>query len=58
MVISFSRFENFSAIILLDILYILLVWTSFFNARDLQVWSFDGVAEFLCVPFVVLVSFA
>jgi hypothetical protein len=30
---------------------------SFFNARDSQVWFFDGVAKFLCVPFVALQSF-
>jgi hypothetical protein len=27
---------------------------SFFNAHDSQVWSFDGVAEFLHIPFTVL----
>jgi hypothetical protein len=27
---------------------------SFFNAHDSQVWSFDGVAEFLHNPFIVL----
>jgi hypothetical protein len=24
---------------------------SFFNAQDSQVWSFDGVSEFLHIPF-------
>jgi hypothetical protein len=24
---------------------------SFFNSHDSQVWSFDGVAEFLHIPF-------
>jgi hypothetical protein len=28
----------------------------FFNAYDLQVWSFNGVAEFLHIPFKVLES--
>jgi hypothetical protein len=27
---------------------------SFFNAHDPQVWSFDGVAEFLHIPFTAL----
>jgi hypothetical protein len=26
---------------------------SFFNAHDSQVWSFDGVVEFLHIPFTV-----
>jgi hypothetical protein len=30
----------------------------FFDAHDLQVWSFDGVAEFLCIPFAAFESFA
>jgi hypothetical protein len=27
---------------------------SFFNAHDSQVWSFDGVTEFLHIPFTTL----
>jgi hypothetical protein len=30
---------------------------SFFNAHDSQVWSFDGVAEFLHIPFTALQLF-
>jgi hypothetical protein len=30
---------------------------SFFNAHDAQVWSFDGVAELLHIPFAALVLF-
>jgi hypothetical protein len=30
---------------------------SFFNAQDSQVWSFDGVAEFLHISFRGLVFF-
>jgi hypothetical protein len=29
----------------------------FFDAHDLQVWSFDGVAEFLHIPFTTFESF-
>jgi hypothetical protein len=27
---------------------------SFFNVHDSQVWSFDGVAKFLHIPFIAL----
>jgi hypothetical protein len=30
---------------------------SFFNAHDSQVWPFDGVAEFLHIPFTALELF-
>jgi hypothetical protein len=30
---------------------------SFFNALDSQVWSFDGVTEFLDIPFTALELF-
>jgi hypothetical protein len=30
---------------------------SFFNAHDSQVWSFDGVAGFLHIPFTALYLF-
>jgi hypothetical protein len=30
---------------------------SFFSAHDSQVWSFDGVAEFLNTPFAALLLF-
>jgi hypothetical protein len=30
---------------------------SFFDAHDSQVWSFDGVTEFLHIPFTALESF-
>jgi hypothetical protein len=29
----------------------------FFNAQDCQVWSFDGVSEFLYIPFTDLKLF-
>jgi hypothetical protein len=29
----------------------------FFNAHNSLVWSFDGVAEFLLIPFAALVLF-
>jgi hypothetical protein len=28
-----------------------------FNAHDLQVWSFDGISEFLLIPSAALESF-
>jgi hypothetical protein len=34
-----------------------LQFFSFFNAHDLQVWSFDGIAEFLQVPITTVESF-
>jgi hypothetical protein len=37
--------------ILLSIKCIHLYLFSLFNAYDSQVWSFDGVAEFLHIPF-------
>jgi hypothetical protein len=30
---------------------------SFFNAHDSQVWSFDGITEFLHLPFLALELF-
>jgi hypothetical protein len=30
---------------------------SFFSGHDFQVWSFDGVAEFLCIHFTAFESF-
>jgi hypothetical protein len=37
---------------LLNILQIPFACTSsFFNAHDSQVWSFDGVSDFLHIPF-------
>jgi hypothetical protein len=50
--IVFSRFGKFSVIILLNILRIpfALPLFSFFNGHDSQVWSFDGVGEFLHIP--------
>jgi hypothetical protein len=56
---SFSRFEKFSASILLNILCVPLAFISspFFNAHDSQVWAFDGVAEFLYIPFTALELF-
>jgi hypothetical protein len=55
----FSRFGKFSAIILLNLLCILFGshLLSFFNAHDFQVWSFDGVAKFLHIPFAAFESF-
>jgi hypothetical protein len=48
----FLRIWNFSAIILLNILCIPLACTSSPSSKhDSQVWSFDGVAEFLHIPF-------
>jgi hypothetical protein len=31
--------------------------SSSFDAHDLQVWSFDGIADFLCIPFAAFESF-
>jgi hypothetical protein len=49
---SFLRFWRFSAIIL----YLFCLQLFFFDAHDLQVWSFDGVAEFLCILFAAFDS--
>jgi hypothetical protein len=55
---DFSRFGKFSVIILLTILCIpLLAPLSFFNAHGSQVWSFDGVGEFLHFLFTGLELF-
>jgi hypothetical protein len=56
---TFSRFGTCSVIILLNILHIPLALHlfSFFNAHDSQVWSFDGVAEFLHIAFTALELF-
>jgi hypothetical protein len=34
-----------------------LYLSSFFNAHDTQILSFEGVAEFLHIPFTALVMF-
>jgi hypothetical protein len=49
----FLRFGKFSAIILLNLLHnpFGLHLFTFFNVHDSQVCSFDGVAEFLHIPF-------
>jgi hypothetical protein len=37
------------------VMYVL--YLLFFNAHDSQVWSFDGVSEFLHIPFTALELF-
>jgi hypothetical protein len=58
--IAYSRFEKFSDIIFLNMLQIPFACTmifSFFNAHDSQVWSCDGVGEFLHISFAGLELF-
>jgi hypothetical protein len=56
---SFSRLGEFSVIIFVE--YIMFPFSSylfsFFNTPDSQVWSFDGVADFLQIHFTALELF-
>jgi hypothetical protein len=57
---TFLRFGKIFVIILLNMLPIPLAYpkgSSFFNAHNSQVWSFDGVTEFLHIPFTALELF-
>jgi hypothetical protein len=55
---TFWRFGNFSVTIFFtDITYPFGLYLFFFNAHDFQVWSFDGVSEFLHIPFTALELF-
>jgi hypothetical protein len=51
---TFSRFQEFSAIILLKILHIPFGFHFFFNSNNSQIWSFDGFAELLHILFTAL----
>jgi hypothetical protein len=55
---TFFWFGKFSCIILLNMICIPLVCTSSpSNGHYSQAWSFDGVAEFLHIPFMALELF-
>jgi hypothetical protein len=41
----------------LNILHMFDLYLFSFNVYDCQIWSFDGVAEFLHIPFTVLELF-
>jgi hypothetical protein len=52
------RFGKFSIIILLNVLHILLPCNSSPSSiPDIQVWCFDGVGEFLNIPFTAVELF-
>jgi hypothetical protein len=51
-------FGEISAIVLFKFMYTFgLQIFSFFSASDLQVWSFNGITEFLGILFAALESF-
>jgi hypothetical protein len=54
---TFSRFGKYSVIISYIANPFCLDLFSFINAHDSQVWSFDGVGEFLCIPLTAFELF-